>query len=115
MVKRVLSAIFIVLFLAAVSQAYQGFVKPELVCMVNDRVMGVPQIPVEVEGKTYYGCCAGCVGTLKNDESVRYAVDPISGNRVDKAEAYIVAGPQGLALYFENPENAKKYLEKLKK
>ncbi len=115
MLRRLFSAIFMVLLFAATVQAYEGFIKPELVCMVNDRIMGAPQIPVEVEGKTYYGCCAGCVGALKNDESVRYGVDPISGNRVDKAEAYIVADPLGIAIYFENPDNARRYLEKLKK
>ena len=115
MVRRYLLATLVVLMLATAAHSYEGFVKPELVCMVNDRIMGAPQIPVEVEGKTYYGCCAGCVGALKNDESVRYATDPITGNRVDKAKAYILAGPQGIALYFESPESAKKYLEKLKK
>ena len=30
------------------------------VCFINDRYMGKPQIPVSVEGKTYYGCCQGC-------------------------------------------------------
>ncbi len=115
MAVRVFSVVVLVLLLTATVMAYQGFVRAEFVCMVNDRVMGVPQIPVEVDGKIYYGCCAGCVGTLKNDESVRYAIDPVSGNRVDKADAYIVAGPQGLALYFETPENARQYLEKLKK
>lgn len=31
------------------------------VCMVNNTVFDKPQIPVQVEGKTYYGCCGGCV------------------------------------------------------
>ena len=33
----------------------------EKVCMVNDRFMGVKQIPIDVDGTTYFGCCEGCV------------------------------------------------------
>ena len=32
----------------------------ELVCMVNNAYMGMPQIAVPVNGKTYYGCCDMC-------------------------------------------------------
>jgi hypothetical protein len=32
-------------------------VNPDVVCMTNDRILWTPQIPVQVEGKTYYGCC----------------------------------------------------------
>lgn len=89
-------------------------IKPELVCMVNDSVMKGPQIPVPVEGKTYYGCCAGCVKTLQNDRSVRIAKDPVTGHEVDKATAFILADPKmkGKALYFESQETAREYLSK---
>ncbi len=36
------------------------------VCMVTNKYMGVEQIPVSVEGKTYYGCCQDCSAKLKN-------------------------------------------------
>ena len=39
-------------------------VENEKVCMVNDRFMGVKQIPIEVQGITYYGCCQNCVKTF---------------------------------------------------
>ncbi|OYX20226.1 MAG: hypothetical protein B7Z16_06895 [Algoriphagus sp. 32-45-6] len=65
-------------------------VEPSLVCMVNDAYMGKPQIPVPVNGKTYYGCCEMCVDKLNNIESARIAIDPFSGNQVDKSEAFIV-------------------------
>ena len=77
-------------------------VEPSLVCMVNDAYMGKPQIPVPVNGKTYYGCCEMCVDKLNNLESARIAIDPYSGNPVDKSEAYIVLmNPQGAVAYFE--------------
>lgn len=84
-------------------------VEPIQVCMVNDRVMGKPQIPVEYDGKTYYGCCQGCVKRIKNDRAIRYSTDPVTGAEVDKAGAYIVEAPGGEALYFESAETASKY------
>lgn len=72
------------------------------VCMTNDAYFGRPQIPVRVHGKTYYGCCQGCVAALSNDASLRTAVDPVSGKAVDKAEAVIGMLPNGSVLYFES-------------
>ncbi|MFQ5466142.1 MAG: hypothetical protein ACE5EI_09465 [Thermodesulfobacteriota bacterium] len=82
---------------------------PSEVCMVNDRVFGKPQIPVEYDGKTYYGCCAGCVTRIKEDRTVRYSTDPVTGREVDKATAVILEGAEGEALYFESMETAKRY------
>lgn len=81
-------------------------VEPSLVCMVNDAYMGVAQIPVPVNGKTYYGCCEMCVDKLNNIESARIAIDPFSGNQVDKSEAFIVVtNTQGAVAYFESEAN----------
>ena len=84
-------------------------VKTDQVCMVNDTVMGKPQIPVAVEGKTYYGCCEGCVERLKKDRSIRFSRDPVTGKEVDKATAFITSEPDGRALYFESMETAGSY------
>lgn len=75
------------------------------ICMMNDRYMGSPQMPIEVDGKTYYGCCAGCQARLEQDEDARYAVDPVSGARVDKATAVIGRNADNEVFYFENIEN----------
>lgn len=75
---------------------------PSYVCMVNNEVMGKPQIPVKVGNQTYYGCCKMCVGTLTNDRKARFAIDPVSGKEVDKAKAVIGAKPDGKVLYFES-------------
>ena len=82
------------------------------VCMVNDRVLGVDQIPVQVEGRTYYGCCPACKETLAKNATTRYSTDPVSGARVDKATAIIGARPDGTTLYFESEGNLKKYSPK---
>lgn len=46
--------------------------------------MGKTQIPVPVNGKTYYGCREMCVGKLTNDETARIELDPFSKKPVDK-------------------------------
>lgn len=84
-------------------------VEPNKVCMINDRSMAMEQIPVAIEGKTYYGCCPMCKERLEKDEASRYAVDPVSGKKVDKAKAVIGALPGAAVLYFENAENLAKY------
>ncbi|TVZ26844.1 hypothetical protein JM83_1835 [Gillisia sp. Hel_I_86] len=85
----------------------------ELVCMVNNAYMGKPQIPVPVNGKTYYGCCEMCVGALNGDEKARMATDPFSGKQVDKSEAFIVLQNEaGEVAYFESESNYKTYNKK---
>lgn len=79
------------------------------VCMVNDTRFPAPQIPVPVAGKTYFGCCEMCKGRLAADTVVRSAIDPVSGNPVDKATAVIGAFPNGKVLYFENEKNLTAY------
>lgn len=85
----------------------------KLVCMVNNAYMGKPQIPVPVNGKTYYGCCQMCVGTLTNDKTARTGIDPFSKKPVDKTEAYIVLmKAEGEVAYFESKENFLNYKKK---
>lgn len=89
-------------------------INPDMVCMVNNMYMGIDQIPVLVQDKTYYACCDKCIRDLNNDQSVRYAIDPYSKVGVDKAFAFITMSPEkkGAILYFESANNAKKYLDK---
>lgn len=84
-------------------------VEPKLICMMNNKFMVSEQIAVEVDGKTYYGCCPMCKERLKNEAAARQAIDPISGNTVDKAAAVIGAAPNGAVYYFENEENLQEF------
>ena len=93
----------------ASAPAVQLVTDASTVCMMNDRVMGVPQIPVVVEGKTYYGCCAMCKERLANDAATRKAVDPVTGRSVDKAKAIIGRHPDGTVLYFESKATLRRY------
>jgi YHS domain-containing protein len=79
------------------------------VCMVNDQFMGRSQIPVQVDGKTYYGCCAMCKGRLQSDAAARTAVDPVTNDAVDKASAVIGKTTTGLVLYFASREHFQTY------
>lgn len=72
------------------------------VCMVNNSFFPKDQIPVQVDGKTYFGCCEMCKGRLTSDASARTATDPVSGKTVDKATAVIGATPDGKVFYFES-------------
>ena len=114
MKKSSLVLLLAVAFLATAAFAAEStdkvvVVASKNVCMINDRSMANDQIPVEVDGKTYYGCCAMCKERLAKDESSRYAIDPVSGKKVDKAKAVIGALPGAAVLYFESEANLKKY------
>ncbi len=79
------------------------------VCMVNNQFMGRPQIPVQVNGKTYYGCCAMCKARLEGDAKARTAVDPVTQTPVDKATAVIGTTSTGSTLYFASREHFDAY------
>ncbi len=111
--NRIAFALVLILAAAAVfaEDAADKVVKvePIKVCMINDRSMANDQIPVPIEGKTYYGCCAMCKEKLEKDKESRYALDPVNGKKVDKAKAVIGALPGGVVLYFESEANLTKY------
>lgn len=79
-------------------------VAAEQVCMRSNRFLGKPQLSTEVEGRTYFGCCAGCTRGLSADAAARTATDPVTGQSVDKATAVIGARPDGRVVYFESEE-----------
>ncbi len=79
------------------------------VCMMTNKVFPTPQIPVPLHGKTYYGCCSMCAGSLAKDPKLREAIDLVSGRRVDKAEAVAGVSQTGDVYYFENEKNMKTF------
>ncbi len=87
------------------------------VCMVDDEYKGEQQLTTIIKGKTYFGCCDPCIQTLNADSSFRFAIDPFSGLKISKAEAYIVRKTMktDAVIYFENKENYQLYLNKIKK
>jgi YHS domain-containing protein len=104
------------LYMGEAGAQNQGTISPELkqveskyVCMVTNQLYDKEQIPVAVDGKTYYGCCQMCEAKLKEDPSSRMATDPVSGKEVDKSTAVIGAAPDGKVYYFENAEDLKAF------
>lgn len=95
---------------AGTTQAWSK-VASDQVCMVNNQFMGLPQIPVVVEGKTYFGCCEMCKARLAKDPSSRTATDPVSKREVDKAGAVIAKNQQGAVMYFESEASLSTYLK----
>lgn len=94
---------------AAAAVAGLKKVESKYVCMINNQVLDKEQIAVEVDGKTYYGCCAMCKERLAKDAESRKAVDPYSNKEVDKAKAVIAADGEGNVQYFENEANLAAY------
>jgi len=84
----------------------------ELVCMVNDAYMGIKQYPVPVGDKIYYGCCENCVSKLQDSDEFRFGIDPLTKEKVDKIEAYIVRQSEKTytVFYFKSKENFEKYM-----
>ena len=78
-------------------------------CFVTKHLFAKVQHPVAIEGKTYYGCCQMCNTKLKNDPALRYDTDPVSGNKVNKADAIIGVDDQGRIYFFENEQDFKKF------
>ena len=79
------------------------------VCMVNNQFMGVSQIPVVVQGRTYFGCCPDCKAKLETQPALRTAVDPVTGEPVDKATAVIVQDGSGKVFYFASEDTLHRY------
>jgi YHS domain-containing protein len=50
-----------------------------------------------------------CKGKLEGDAKARTAIDPVSGQPVDKAAAIIGKGDSGAVLYFQSRENLLAY------
>jgi YHS domain-containing protein len=98
-----------VLAVAGTANPILSKVEAKKVCMVNNQVFDKDQIPVQVDGKTYYGCCPMCKERLAKDAASRTAVDPVTGKKVDKAKAVIAALPDGKVLYFESEKTLKQY------
>lgn len=89
---------------------------PELVCMVNNVYVGKLQIEIIVNKKAYYVGCGMCKDKLNNDSTTRYSKDPLTGEVVDKADAFIVlrSKKNDLVHYFKSKENFQKNLENKK-
>ncbi|MAZ48992.1 MAG: hypothetical protein CME65_10530 [Halobacteriovoraceae bacterium] len=84
------------------------------VCMVNNfynPMADFTEFKVNVEKKSYYGCCAMCKDKLKMSSNHRMATDPLTNEKISKADAYIVADKtnKGRTYYFKSKSNFLKW------
>ncbi len=128
--KRVLIIVASVLFFALVAyygipalkyqsnqnslnELYNQELAVNKVCMAGDEIKFEVIHPVKIEGKTYWACCHKCEARLnKNLNDVRYATDPFSMEKINKADAVVVQNPtkKGRVLFFETYNNYEKYI-----
>jgi hypothetical protein len=81
------------------------------VCMLSNRFFGAgkQQVPADADGKKYYGCCARCAARLAQNAGARTAIDPVTGNPVDKASAVLAHDASNQVLYFESEASFARY------
>lgn len=73
------------------------------ICMVQKYYMGPGKMtPVVLDNKTYYVCCQGCKDTITKDPNERWAIDPVSGKKVNKADAVLGKATNGQIHFFES-------------
>ncbi len=114
-----LSTLMLAVATALMMAATGNVDKKEYVCMMQDMVLGKPGIPIQFEGRTYYGCCEMCKEKIKTEpQKYTTALDPVSQKPVDKASSFIYS-VDGSAYYFTTEANRKtfaanpqKYLKK---
>lgn len=85
------------------------------ICMVDDIYQGdYPTLLVIVSNKNYYGCDAKATHDLATKQDTRFATDPITKRKVDKASAVIALHPKrdGKVHYFESRDTFNQFLKK---
>lgn len=87
------------------------------VCMEDDLYSSNTRTPVLIMNKTYYGCNKKAIKFLSSNESLRFAIDPVSKAKVDKATAIISLHPErsGKVIYFGSEQTYNTYLMALKR
>lgn len=84
------------------------------VCMVNNfynPMADFTEFKVKVDKKNYYGCCAMCKNKLRTSSNHRMGTDPLTNEKISKANAFIVADKtnNGRTYYFKNKSNFLKW------
>jgi hypothetical protein len=82
-------------------------VDKEKVCMVTDKYVGVPQIPVilgfeDFGKKIYYASSDYGAYKLKHDYFIRHTYDPFTRISVSKADAIVAVDGDGKVYYFHS-------------
>lgn len=90
-------------------------VENKTVNMVTNRLGDDGQKVVRLEGRDYYVPDARYALAFNMNPSLRYAVDPVTGKRIDKSGALAYADYQDKVLYFESEESYQDFLSSFSK
>lgn len=85
------------------------------VCMVNGDIKLHSVRSVTVNGKTYWGCCQHCISLLRyNTAQVRFTTDPVTGKKINKADAVIFPDPHNSrrAMFFQSDSTYEQYVHR---
>lgn len=85
-------------------------VSPEEVNMVTNKVEKGESKSVMLNGKTYYVSNEGYASTLTRNSTLRFAADPMTGEKIDKSLADTYADAAGKVLYFASEKTYKEFL-----
>jgi len=80
-------------------------VKISSVNMVTNRFCSDEQKVVKIDGRDFYVPSDGYAFTLSQNPSLRYAVDPFTGKKIEKSGALAYVDSKDRVLYFESQES----------
>lgn len=79
-------------------------VMPSQVNMVTNMYTQDAQTAVQIGGKLYYTHSEPYIMNLRENPSIRFAKDPVTGRTIDKAEAAVYIDASGRVLYFKSDD-----------
>lgn len=85
-------------------------VMPSQVNMVTNMYTQDSQTAVQIDGKLYYTHREPYIINLRENPSIRFANDPVTGRTIDKAEAAVYIDASGRALYFKSDDTFRNFI-----
>lgn len=85
-------------------------VMPSQVNMVTNMYTQDSQSAVQMGGKLYYTNSEPYIMNLRENPSIRFSKDPVTGMTIDKAEAAIYIDASGRALYFKSDDTFRNFI-----
>ncbi len=84
-------------------------VNPDQVNMVTNRFYGSRQEAISIGGRDYY-ISGAYAFTLRQNPSIRFALDPLTERKVDKSAAMTYADASGRVFYFESEDTFRNFI-----
>lgn len=85
-------------------------VEAKNVNMVTNRTENGTQQSLNINGSSYFVADETYAWTLQQNLNLRFAVDPITNRKVDKAKAALFADASGRVFYFESEKSYEEFL-----